>query len=896
VIETAPPTRDQVLQQLLQWLPGLYRARDLQQGGVLQSFLSLFADELWRLRGTIEQSYRDHFIDSAQDWVIPYIADLVGTDVLFTGEAAQRLELARLNRSDVKSTLHWRRQKGTLAALQGVAHAVGGWGVHAEEMFERVVWMENLTHIRKAATLAVDLRDGEAVAQLHTPFSPFRAIVDQRTSDQRAGWYQTRNVCVFEWPIASHPVESVIPRDLGGGRFTFDPLGADTPLIAACDSEPQRAEVMRIAGAAGADIAHADATDVPIRTRDLRAHPAAYVSSGLGFALREDGVPLLSDRLPASPSEQPAVDHAELAATNGLLLADRTVLPAATRIEIDAVRLGAVFTLAGGVMTPVTYSPGVTFDEQLQLRNPDGRLTVDTVTPDVHYTAGVMPYEPQSGEYHHPVLLLRVTNDAAGAVVLPANEVIARSAAGVALQAALPSLTLAAGDSLFLYVADDGSTYYARADHQPGPPDRNPDSAMWGAYSAVHLARASEGQRRIRAGHPSGAARFRRLVSRDLCCWDRPLAPALAAGEIAIDPERGRIAVPAGDMPSGVLTVDYRFGRTAAIGAGPFVRDRLAKSTITVARTRSADFDTLQAAIDAAPDGGALPVVITILDSATYQEALTVTGRSFPGGLVIQAAALQMPLVLCPPAATRVLDVTTSTMPSLVIDGLWFAGGPLRIGAGVGSLRLRTCTLEPSTAALTIETPAPFDGLVQQSITGAMSVSAPGGRLQIADSIVQHAAATVENPSAGAALSAPAGTLSVATTTVVGSIAAVRADLSNALCYGDVTLGDAQASCVRFSRVPSSLAVRGFRCTTATPIFLSLRRADAGYMHLHPNTSPALTRGGEEGGEIGAFASAGLPWRTQNVGRRLTEYIPAGLTPVQVRILPRRRFRGVPRL
>ena len=73
---------------------------------------------------------------------------------------------------------------------------------------------------------------------------------------------------------------------------------------------------------------------------------------------------------------------------------------------------------------------------------------------------------------------------------------------------------------------------------------------------------------------------------------------------------------------------------------------------------------------------------------------------------------------------------------------------------------------------------------------------------------------------------------------------------------------------------------------------MSIRSEHLGYCHLHPNTDAALRRGGEEGGEIGAWYSAGLPWRTQNVGRRLLEYIPAGLTPVQIRVLPRLRFRG----
>ncbi|MGH9885489.1 MAG: hypothetical protein ACREBE_08165, partial [bacterium] len=114
MIDAPTPSREVVLQQLIRWLPGVYRARDEANRLQLEQFLSLFADELWRLRRMIEQQYADRFIDSAQDWVIPYIAELVGTQVLFTGEASRVREIARLNRDDVKNTMHWRRQKGTL--------------------------------------------------------------------------------------------------------------------------------------------------------------------------------------------------------------------------------------------------------------------------------------------------------------------------------------------------------------------------------------------------------------------------------------------------------------------------------------------------------------------------------------------------------------------------------------------------------------------------------------------------------------------------------------------------------------------------------------------------------------------------------------------------------------
>lgn len=891
MIDLPSPTRADIAAQLWRWLPGLYRARDAD--GRLQDFLGLFADELWRARQLLERQYADHFIDSAQDWAIAYLADLVGTSVLFTGEASRLREMALRNRDDVKNTLHWRRQKGTLAGLEGVVHDVGGFGVFAAEMFERVVWMQNLVHIKPHARFAIDLRQGEAVAATATPFSAARALVDLRPAGPRVGWHRTANVCAFEWPIASFPLVDVTPRAQGGGRYRFHPLGLDTALLAGGATEVLRAAVSARPGAAGADICHANTDDTPIRTRDLRAHPAAYVDSPLGFAIREDGIALVGGLPASAPSLEPALEFGDLANTRGLIAADTTAYPAALQCEFAAVRLGAVFAVLNGALAPIPYSPGAPLATQLQLRNPQGRLALDTVTPSFAYTAGVAPYEPDHGEFHHPVLLVRVANLGGAPVALPAHEVIVRNGRGRALQVYLPSLAaLAPAAEHYFYVAADGSTYFARGDHAAGAPDRNPDSSLFGAYSAQHLARASEGQRRIRPGHPAGANRWRKLVARPLCCWDKPLEPPLKPGEVALDPERGRIAFAAGEAPAGELSVDFRFGLTAGIGAGPYARADLPRALLTVARTRDAQFTSLQAAIAAAPDGAAMPVVIEVLDSAVYEEALSIANRNFPGGLTIQAAALQTPFIVKPGAAAQLLNVTNSTIARLSLDGLLFAGGNLTVGGAVAAVALRHCTLQPATVALVVNTAAASEVVLDHCISGALAIAPAAGRCTLVDSAVQHPGATVELPMGVNAIAMPGGRVSLSRCTVIGDVAAASAALSNTLCYGELLLADWAASCLRFSRLPRSESAPAFRCTSAVPIFVSLRWGDAGWLHLHANTSSALTRGGEEGGEIGVFHRAGLPWRTQNAGLRLAEYTPAGLSPVQVRVLPGPRFPG----
>jgi hypothetical protein len=900
MIDRPTSTRSEVLAQLWRWLPGVYRSRDTD--GRLYALLGLYADELWRVRKTIEQHYADHFIDSAQDWVIAYLADLVGTEVLFGSErfqtdpsqasSAQAREFAIRNRDDVKNTLRWRRQKGTLPGLAGVASDIGGLGTHAVEMFERTAWLQNLNHIKPGAHFAVDLRDAEAVAALSTPFTSGRALADWRPTDQRRGWHRTTNVAVFTWPLPSFPLVGVQPKAIGGDRFTFHPLGLSTALHAGGATDALREAVRERPGAIGADICRPHTNDTPIRTADLRAHPVAYVDSPLGFSLYEDGIPLIGEAPAAVASRVPVLDYGDLADLRGIIPADAGAFGAGARFRLDAVRLGAVFASVNGVLAPVTYAPGQPLANHLQLRNPQGRLKLDGATPDFGYTVGALAYEPDSGEYHHPSLLVRVVNEGAVATNFPQCEIILRNSRGLALQIYLPAIPAVPPNAEhYLFIADDGSSYFARGDHQDGIPNRNPDASLFGAFLPQHLARASEGQRRVRPGNPSGVDRWRRLTARSLCCWGHPLAPPLNPGEVAIDPERGRIAFAAGEAPAGEITADFRYVAGHAIGAGPHARTDLPTATLTVARTRDAQFASLQAAIAAAPDGAAAPVVIEILDSAVYEEALSIDNRQFPGGLVIQAAALQTPFIVKPVPAPQLLRMQNSTMTALMLDGLTFAGGTLQVGGDVPAIDLRHCSLRPADTSLAIVQAAACDITMRACITGAVAVTALSGRLVAEDSIFQHPMATVEMPIAGAALQFPNGEIDFERCTAFGDTVADYGRVSNTLCYGRLLL--ANAGCLRFSRIPKGHSGAAFRCTSAMPIFVSTAWGDAGYMVLHHNSAPVLLRGGEEGGEIGAFAGFGLPWRSQNIGLRLAQSIPAGLTPIQVRVLPRPRFKGL---
>lgn len=870
--------RDEAYYQTLLYglLPALYRGRD--GSGELGKFLDLFGHEFARQRANLDRLLRDVAIDSCQDWVVPYLGDLVGTSILFN-EAAR-------NRADVRNTIKWRRRKGTLPGLEDIAAVIADRGALAVEMFERLIWSQRLNHLRRRALHTANLADGTRLSRLRTPFDPSCRTLDLRPPDHQEGRHHPRRVAFFLSAIPSRPWRGATPATVGGGRFRFHPLGVDCPLYSggdkggACEGPPADPQ-------AGPDLCFPHETDVPIRGRDFRDHPLRSFGQPAGFSLYEDGI-LLCRTAGTAPSRSttPAGDFQELAAAKGLIVADQGLFGGGAKpFRIAAVRLGAKTTVVDGQPTPVPYSPANPFAVNFGLDGVQGRVETDTFA----YTKG-LPFNAGAPDYHHRALLLRIERLGADPN-FPECEVIVRNARGFNRLAFLPAIAgLPAGQPLFLYMADDGATYFARAAHDPGPPDRNPDSALFGAYLPRHLARGSEGQVRPRPGLRPVA--HRTPVYRNLCCWDRPLQKPLAPGEVAFDPERGRFLFPAGEVPTGALTVDFRFPMTGEVGAGPYARGELPAATLTVAKEADADHRTIQAAIDAAPNGSPAPVVIQVQDSRTYAEALTVVNRNFPGGLVIQAGVLAIPVVRSPGGAALAV-AGTSGAGSLTVDGLVLAGGPVTVHGDVPRVTIRFSSLVPVSSGLTLgPTQAGAELTIRNCLVGPVTASANVARVLVADSILHHPAATPDRPDGQKALTAVHGAL-LDRSTILGEVAAGRLDASNCLLVGAIVPGDAAGSCARYSRLRQpSPPIRTFRTAQVRPVLQSVRFGAAGYFHVHPASADALRRGGEEGGEMGAFYRAGGPWREQNVRIKLDEYLPAGLRAVVVPVLPVLPFAG----
>ncbi len=218
-------------QPLFQRLPEIYRIRDVEQAppGQLEAYLDVLNDVFGAIRDNVEQLYYDQSIETCDDWVVAYIADLLGTTHLSGDPWTLRADVAR--------TVFHRRRKGTLGAIESLTFTLSGWAAHAVEMRERLVWSQHLNHQRPdagglpplslltsiSAAIrggTVTLRDPALLSLLNGPFDPFAHVVDVKPPNCGVSGFNLPNLAIFLWRLedytvpVSKPVTPTAPDDI----------------------------------------------------------------------------------------------------------------------------------------------------------------------------------------------------------------------------------------------------------------------------------------------------------------------------------------------------------------------------------------------------------------------------------------------------------------------------------------------------------------------------------------------------------------------------------------------------------------------------------------------------------------------------------------------------------
>jgi hypothetical protein len=218
-----PDTRRRVAEQLFSAVPAYFRSEDQGPAGrdELRQLLHVFAASLGIARQSIEELHANLFIDSSDDWVLRYLADMVGTVLAFPD--------ADSNRRDIRETVAFRRRKGTPRMLEDLGTSLTERVVVTQEGWKLVQMTQDLDLLRPERVLP-DLRPTILAETESGPLCATHHLVDIRSISRTTGIFHPRHIAHWAHPTLLFPLEEGFPFDLTDvgdpdRRFAFHPRG-----------------------------------------------------------------------------------------------------------------------------------------------------------------------------------------------------------------------------------------------------------------------------------------------------------------------------------------------------------------------------------------------------------------------------------------------------------------------------------------------------------------------------------------------------------------------------------------------------------------------------------------------------------------------------------------------
>lgn len=276
--------------RLYELLPAVYRLRDADHGFALRDLLRVACEQADVVQADLERLYDSWFIETCDDWVVPYVGDLVGWRPVHAAGRPGDPRLARdaarnrvlLPRRDVAHTVRNRRRKGTLALLELLARDVAAWPARAVETYRLLGFTQHVDHPWPRRGRTLDLRRGDALDRLDGPFDECAHRPDVRTpvSARTRGFFGVPHVVLWAFRLRAFSVSRTPAycRDkVGRNCYTFSVLGNNSPLFVEPAAEPS---LDTLAGE----------LNVParIRRRALHARRGDYYGQGRSLRIFRD--------------------------------------------------------------------------------------------------------------------------------------------------------------------------------------------------------------------------------------------------------------------------------------------------------------------------------------------------------------------------------------------------------------------------------------------------------------------------------------------------------------------------------------------------------------------------------------------------------------------------------
>lgn len=229
--------------RLYDLLPAVHRSLDEGAGHPLRDLLRVVAEQVDVLEADLARLYDNWFIETAEDWVVPYLGELVGYRPAAGPDRPSQASRARLPRQEVAHLVGSLRRKGTPGLLEELGRDVAGWPARVVEYARLLLVTAQLNFPHPDRGRTVDLHDVDALELVGGPFDRLARGVDVRRpgSHRTPGHHGIESVGLWVWRTRTrHLVSSPAAclEEVSPSAYTFSVLGNDASIFRRPEPEP----------------------------------------------------------------------------------------------------------------------------------------------------------------------------------------------------------------------------------------------------------------------------------------------------------------------------------------------------------------------------------------------------------------------------------------------------------------------------------------------------------------------------------------------------------------------------------------------------------------------------------------------------------------------------------